>query len=156
MSIHAIDKKDAIAMCTQMEGHFFDRKAFPIQAAKIERICVAFANAEGGEVAIGIADKVDENTPLAGWKGADNVEKYNQILQAIFNLTPSIPFSYSLLATRGTRLPGPCATYRCSEKFDRTQYVRWDSVCTGKCPMPSDKRPGENSCPRFCEGYVFV
>ncbi|MFY0546009.1 helix-turn-helix domain-containing protein [Brevibacillus sp. H7] len=39
-----------------MEGYFFDRKAFGIQPRQIEKHAVAFANADGGELVIGIAD----------------------------------------------------------------------------------------------------
>ena len=56
MIVNTIDHDDAMNLCEKMEDHFFDRKAFEIKPAKIQKIAVAFANADGGEFVVGIAD----------------------------------------------------------------------------------------------------
>lgn len=44
-------------LCTQTEKQQFDRKSARISAAAIAIPIIAFANADGGTVAIGISDK---------------------------------------------------------------------------------------------------
>ncbi|WP_329616009.1 helix-turn-helix domain-containing protein, partial [Pseudomonas marginalis] len=69
--------------CTEDEGDFFDRKAFAIQPAKIQKIVVAFANSDGGDVLIGIADEKTDANPLKRWVGADSREAFNQHIESI-------------------------------------------------------------------------
>ena len=59
MQIQTLEDKDALAFCTRDEGHFFDRKAVAVKPAKMQKIAVAFANADGGEFVVGIADSGD-------------------------------------------------------------------------------------------------
>ncbi|ANK98167.1 MULTISPECIES: AlbA family DNA-binding domain-containing protein [Rhizobium] len=54
--INRISKDDALALCTRPEGDLYDKKAAAIDGKKVEKIAVAFANADGGEFIIGIAD----------------------------------------------------------------------------------------------------
>jgi ATP-dependent DNA helicase RecG len=56
MEIREIGPEEALSYCEREEDHFFDRKAFKIKGEKVQRIAVAFANADGGEFVIGIAD----------------------------------------------------------------------------------------------------
>jgi ATP-dependent DNA helicase RecG len=49
---------------------FFDRKSAAIKGAKLQKVAVAFANADGGEIYVGIADEKEEADPKKRWKGA--------------------------------------------------------------------------------------
>jgi ATP-dependent DNA helicase RecG len=69
MEIKNLSDSEALEFCNRIEDHFFDRKAFEIKPARIQRAAVAFANADGGELIIGILDEKDEPNPLARWKG---------------------------------------------------------------------------------------
>lgn len=85
---------------TLQEGHFVDLKAIEIAPAKLTRTVSAFANAEGGELYVGI----DENkqTGERAWRGFANVESANgfiQIFEALFPLGDS--FSYIFLKCSG-------------------------------------------------------
>lgn len=60
MATRNLSFEEALELCTRQEDHFFDRKAFEIAPAKIERIAVAFANADGGEFVVGICDEKAE------------------------------------------------------------------------------------------------
>ena len=51
-----ISTEDAHKLCSRAEDHFFDRKSLKVKPAKIQKVATAFANADGGEIAIGIAD----------------------------------------------------------------------------------------------------
>jgi ATP-dependent DNA helicase RecG len=68
------------------EGHFLDFKAKEIQPAKLLRAVSAFANADGGELFIGIA----EHTPGGAktWSGLDREEAANGFIQAIELMLP--------------------------------------------------------------------
>ena len=45
------------------ESHFFDHKAKEVSGAKVQRALVAFGNADGGELAVGIADAQEGIAP---------------------------------------------------------------------------------------------
>jgi ATP-dependent DNA helicase RecG len=92
-----IDAAGELALCTRPEGHFFDRKAFAIGGQKLQRLAVAFANADGGEIAIGIADDDDQLNPADRWQGAATMEEFNGLLQAVHILNPSVDIRYEFL-----------------------------------------------------------
>lgn len=68
------------------EGHFLDLKAIEIMPAKLSRALSAFANAEGGEVFIGIDE--DTNGPSHKWRGFQSVEDANGFIQAFEEVFP--------------------------------------------------------------------
>lgn len=93
-----LSKSEAIALCSRREADFFDRKAKQIAPNKVQKIAVAFANADGGEFVVGIADDEDQPVPEKRWDGFENPEKFNDIIQALFALNPSIDFKYEFLS----------------------------------------------------------
>ena len=84
-------------MSKREESHFFDRKSFLIKGAKVQKVAVAFANSDGGEFIIGIADEKEEPDPSKRWKGASRIEDLNSHLQAVFEVTPSLDLKYEIL-----------------------------------------------------------
>lgn len=98
MLIETIDEKDAYTFCTREESHFFDRKAIGIKGAKIQKIAVAFANADGGEFVVGIADSAEEPDPAKRWLGHPTQEDFNQLVQTLTEITPTLPFRFAFLA----------------------------------------------------------
>lgn len=100
MRSRTIDNEEALAYATRQEDHFYDRKAAAIKGAKVQKIAVAFANADGGEFVIGIADDKDEPDPDKRWQGASNLEALNAALQVIFDIKPSIPVQYEVLSCK--------------------------------------------------------
>ena len=84
-----IDIKD---LQQQPEGQLFDRKSFRIDAKALGVILVAFANADGGDVAIGIED----DGRITGVNG--NEEHLNELLRAPFDFCmPSVPVEVSFV-----------------------------------------------------------
>lgn len=98
MLIQTIEGRDALEFCTRDEGHFFDRKAIGIKPARIQKVAVAFANADGGEFVIGISDSKDEPDPAKRWAGLATQEDFNQHIQALTEITPTLPFRFNFLA----------------------------------------------------------
>ena len=68
------------------EGHFVDFKGKAIAPAKLTRAVSAFANADGGELYVGI-DEPSSGGPKT-WNGFDSVEEANGLVQALDALFP--------------------------------------------------------------------
>ena len=80
------------------EGHFYDMKARPIKPAKLTKSLSAFANADGGELYIGI----DETDGKFEWNGFGDPEDANGHLQIFEQLFPlGDGFQYTFLANQG-------------------------------------------------------
>lgn len=94
-----LSEAEVIELCKREESHFFDAKAKEVAGKKIQRLVVAFANADGGEIAIGIKDKKDEPDPEKRWHGFLDLEQMNGMLQEIFNLAPQPAIKYQVLAS---------------------------------------------------------
>lgn len=101
MITRTISDEDAGKLCTRNEDHFFDRKAAQIQPSKLLKHVVAFANADGGELLVGIADDKDEQDPGKRWNGAADIEEFNGLLQALQQLRPTCKVNVSFLASPG-------------------------------------------------------
>ncbi len=98
-----IKADELIRLANQKESHFFDKKAADISGKKVQKIAVAFANADGGEFIIGIADEKDEPDPSKAWCGADSLEALNGHLQAVFEVQPALDVRYEVLTCEGER-----------------------------------------------------
>jgi ATP-dependent DNA helicase RecG len=101
MQTKTVSVIDALSLATRQEDHFFDRKAAAIKGAKLQKIAVAFANADGGEAFVGIADERDEPDPSKRWNGATNIEDYNQHIQALMEVQPALPMELTFLKADG-------------------------------------------------------
>lgn len=96
-----LTEEEVLYLCTKDEDHYFDKKAFGIKGAKVQKIAVAFANADGGEIIFGIADDSDEPDPSKRWQGRETTEDYNSIIQSLSELIPSIDFRFDFLIKIG-------------------------------------------------------
>lgn len=101
METKTITAADALLLSTKQEDHFFDRKAAAIKGAKLQKIAVAFANADGGEAYVGVADEKDEPDAAKRWAGAPNIEDYNQHIQALTEVQPALPMDLAFLKADG-------------------------------------------------------
>jgi ATP-dependent DNA helicase RecG len=82
MKEKTLTEDEILDLSSRQEGHFYDRKAKEIDGKKIQKIAVAFANADGGDFIVGIKDDRDEPIAARRWNGADTKEYYNKILVA--------------------------------------------------------------------------
>lgn len=101
METKTITAADVIKLSSKQEDHFFDRKAAAIKGAKLQKIAVAFANADGGEAYVGITDEKDEPDSAKRWAGAQNLEDYNQHIQALTEIQPALPMDLTFLKAEG-------------------------------------------------------
>src|SRR5688572_11256882 len=91
----ALSSEDAEKVLAVEEGHFADLKAIEIAPSKLTRSLSAFANAEGGELYVG----VDENDGSGNrrWRGFQDQEAANghiQVFEQVFPLGPGYAYSF--------------------------------------------------------------
>ena len=83
------------------ESHFCDLKSREITPAKLSRTIAAFANADGGELFIGISE--DRITGTRHWQGFNNVEAANGHLQPFEQIFPlGNDFEYNFLSSESS------------------------------------------------------
>lgn len=75
--------------CTEKENQFFDRKSARIKPLDILKHLVAFSNAEGGQMVIGIED--DGTITGFNYKEAHSIDEYNNIFLTELKETPINP-----------------------------------------------------------------
>ena len=82
------------------EGHFADLKAMDIKPAKLTKTIAALANADGGELYIGIDE--DGASKTRTWRGFDEPEAANGHIQCFEELFPlGNDFEYIFLQAEG-------------------------------------------------------
>jgi len=116
MKERKITNREKTAFCNREEGHFYDNKAFEIKGGKIQKISVAFSNADGGEFIIGIKDKKDEHIVNQRWQGVSDMEQFNFVFQNLIEIEPSINYSAEFLVDESN-------TYALRITIEKTQSV---------------------------------
>ncbi|MFO1033972.1 MAG: ATP-binding protein [Hyphomicrobiales bacterium] len=71
-----VSNEEAKKLIAQSESHFYDRKSLRITPASVTKSISSFANADGGELIIGIEDGGD-------WIGFSNEEAANSIIDTL-------------------------------------------------------------------------
>lgn len=122
MKTRAISAAEAIALCAKEEDHFYDRKAAQLGGVKMQKIAVAFANADGGEFCVGIADDKEAADPPARWQGAANVEDFNSLIQALNDVQPQLPMELTFL-----KAPLLSDSYVLHVSVEKSQHVHQTS-----------------------------
>ena len=97
MQTKTITSQEARVIAARDEDHFFDRKAAAIKGAKLQKAAVAFANADGGEVYVGVSDNKDEPDAGKRWRGPELIEAFNQHIQALTEVEPTLPYTLTFL-----------------------------------------------------------
>ena len=97
MNVRDVSVNEAVALCKKEESHFFDFKAAAVLPRSIEKVAVAFGNADGGEIIVGIDDPKTSSVEADRWHGFKSLEDMNSLLQSLFNLSPSLEMKYELL-----------------------------------------------------------
>lgn len=103
ISVEGITKEQAAKLLALEEGHFADFKAVEIRPARLTQTLSAFANADGGELYVGIAEL--KPSRRREWRGFADQEAANGHIQALEALFPlGQEFEYTFLSCAG--LPG--------------------------------------------------
>src|SRR5688572_29160207 len=97
MEIAKITLAQAEQILTLDEGHFLDLKAVDIAPVKLTRTMSAFANASGGELYIGIDEKIEADRKIRTWRGFPDPEAANghiQLFEQFFPLGQYYSYTY--------------------------------------------------------------
>lgn len=98
-----VGNEEVIDLCTRQEDDFFDRKSGRMKGHQIQDVAVAFANAEGGTIVVGVEDANNDKHPNAidRWRGLEKIESYNPIIASLALLDPSIDYVHQFLYREG-------------------------------------------------------
>jgi ATP-dependent DNA helicase RecG len=89
-----------VKLLTSKEGHFLDFKSIDVSPGKLTRHICAFANADGGELYIGIDEEKDKLNGALKWRGFRTTEDANGFLQIFERLFPlGQNFCYEFLSS---------------------------------------------------------
>ena len=96
MNVITITDDEVIKVLNIEESHFLDLKSKEIQPAKLTKTIASLANAEGGELFVGIRE--DKTKDQSIWDGFDRLEDANGHIQIFDQLFPlGDGFGYSFL-----------------------------------------------------------
>lgn len=127
IDMNEITDAQADRILAYQEGHFCEFKALEARPARLTETVAAFANADGGELFIGIAE--DPHTKKPRWQGFANQEAANghiQIFEALFPLSGDFQYSF-LQCDSKLGLILKCEVHKTRDirkSSDRTPYVR--------------------------------
>lgn len=115
-----IDDEQVHRILSVREGHFADMKAKAVRPAKLTKSMSAFANADGGELYVGI----DEDDGVFSWNGFSDEEAANGHLQVFDQLFPlGDGFQYEFLLAPSQ--PGARPSHLDSARIDDSKGFRW-------------------------------
>jgi len=86
IAVSPVTASEAEKLLALQEGHFSELKSIDVSPAKLTRSLSAFANAEGGELFVGIDEHKQAGCRV--WRGFGRVEDANGFLQAFEQLFP--------------------------------------------------------------------
>ncbi len=98
IEIRDLNASEAKSLQSLSEGHFADAKAIEVTPAKLSRSISAFANADGGELFVGLSeDKLNSTFNWKGFKDAEDANGHIQLFETLFPLGAG--FDYEFLRT---------------------------------------------------------
>jgi ATP-dependent DNA helicase RecG len=90
------------ALIEREESHFWDQKSGKGSGTMVQKIAAAFANADGGEFAVGIEDRRGRLAGIDRWLGFQVMEDANFVLEAVArDIDPAVPYAVEWLRVDG-------------------------------------------------------
>lgn len=96
-----IGEVELLDLCQRGEDDYFDRKSARLKPKDIQEPAIAFANAEGGTLVVGIEDIGKVPVPLDRWVGKTSIEEFNPFISMLSSLNPGIDFNHRFLYREG-------------------------------------------------------
>ncbi|MDI1476352.1 ATP-binding protein [Polyangium sp. y55x31] len=102
-----ITSDEAREIIGRPEQHFWDFKSHQVAPAKVQKTVVAFLNADGGEVAIGIEDPKVGTSLKDRWRGFATQELANSHIQSLLqDIQPTPPLEFTFLELAKSEVGG--------------------------------------------------
>ncbi|MBE0681593.1 MAG: putative DNA binding domain-containing protein [Anaerolineales bacterium] len=92
MQVSSISATQRSLILNVSEDHFHDVKSKDIKPSKLSESISAFANADGGEIYIGIEEDKSVTPKRRTWRGFSDVEEANPFLQMLNQIAPLADF----------------------------------------------------------------
>lgn len=83
-----VSEEEVEMLLDTTEGHFVDLKGVDISPASVTKTVSAFANTSGGELFIGIDERISDGGRERVWRGFENPEAANGLIQALESMSP--------------------------------------------------------------------
>lgn len=83
-----LSTEQVLALLKVQEGHFLDLKSVDVSPSGLTEAVSAFSNTSGGELFIGVDELVGNSGLERRWRGFENVEAANGLIQAIEAMSP--------------------------------------------------------------------
>lgn len=119
--------EDVLEFSRREENHFYDNKSSRVSGKGIQKVSVAFANADGGEFVIGIKDAKEEEDIALRWDGVSTIEDLNLVFQSLSDTEPQVSHQVEILKHPNKTVAARIFVEK-SEKVHRTSngtvYVR--------------------------------
>lgn len=91
--VETLTQEEVKALFSIQEDHFNDFKAKEISGKKFSKSVSAFANADSGDIYVGIREETD--TKIKHWEGFANIEAANTFIQVLYSI-PNIESYYDI------------------------------------------------------------
>jgi ATP-dependent DNA helicase RecG len=101
-----VSPEDALRIVTREESHFWEEKSILAKGAPVRETAAALANADGGEIAVGIEDRLSAYAGLDRWKGSPTIEELNYVHQVLVEPEPPVPYRLDYLLIDGEQSRG--------------------------------------------------
>lgn len=127
MKERVLTESEVLSLANREESHFFDNKSSQVTGRGIQKISVAFANADGGEFIVGIKDEKEEQDPALRWDGVPTVEDFNSTFQNLLETQPQVPHQIEILRHPNNSFAARIfieKSERVHRTADNTVYVR--------------------------------
>ncbi len=122
-----ISEQDAVVLVDRHENHFWDHKSRKGDGASIRKTASALANADGGEIMVGVED-VHAGSGLGRWQGFQASEEGNYIEQLLVkDVDPAVPYTIEWLEIVGRESQGLTAVVAIS-KSPAVHRINGDEV----------------------------
>lgn len=96
-----IGEIELLDLCERGENDYFDRKSARLKPRDIQDPAIAFANAEGGTLIVGVEDINKVPVPRKRWAGMPSIEDFNPFIASLASLNPGIDFSHRFMYSEG-------------------------------------------------------
>ena len=85
---HEISRSEADRILQIEENHYVDLKAIEAEPAGLSEAVSAFANTAGGELFIGIDERIIDGNKTRTWRGFRDIEAANDRIATIERMSP--------------------------------------------------------------------
>jgi ATP-dependent DNA helicase RecG len=89
-----ISKAQADLVLAKQESHFFDAKAKEVRPVKLTKAISAFANADGGELYVGISEPAPGNFRWDGFARSEDANAHLQVFETLFPLGTDFDYTF--------------------------------------------------------------